>query len=229
MPTVVQVVPGTVTATSPATVTATVTAGNRLVVGFLSDNNFAQGAITGLTDTQSNSYGTAIAAVQVTNACRTEAWECTASASGSVTVSAAYSGTMNAQLVLFEVSGLGAVDKIVTENNASATATTKTLTESGANASATAFVLGLISLSGYDTPSGMSNPGTTGYTSGSFADTGYAKQSSYKVTAGSETSAITWSWSNAQLLSALLITWNSAGGGSSIAAISNYYRMMRGS
>lgn len=206
---------GTASATSPVTQSFSSQLpvnGNAVFAAFAITTNFAPGAITGVTDNQGKGNVWQIATGQPDgdsgNLGRVELWFCPSVAVSSLpfTVSAAYSGTQNAQAALLEVNGLiGTIDQV---NGAGATSgTSLVLSNSAVNASALDLVIAFILLDNYTTSAALSSPATSGYTvwgTGIGIDGGRPCQASYKVVSATETSQATWSWTGSEQYAALI-------------------------
>lgn len=173
------------------------TPGNSIIATFNCSNAVQ---ISTLTDNQSgNTYGSVVIEKDTVDGNDAEIWwlSSVVGSSGTFTVTATVSGSYNIQLTIMEVSGLTAVDKTGTATSGGSRATTLTVTGSAQNANANDLVVATLSGSYGPTPTGNSNPCTSGYTSLYFSDGnsstyGNIAQGSYKTVSGVETSSATW-------------------------------------
>jgi hypothetical protein len=160
-------------------------------------------ALTGVADNQSgNTYSSVAVETSSANNVDSEIWwlPSISGSTGTFTVTGTIGSAHQISITIVEVSGLTAVDKTGLQG-ASNNGTTLTVTASGANTDANDLVITDLS-SGYTTTSSGITAPTTGYTSintliGTNPDYNGVVQSSYKIVSATETSAATWTVTNA--------------------------------
>lgn len=205
-------------ATSPATLTlsATPSVGDTLIIAVLFDDNYAPGSVSAITDNQTGNTYSLVKAQNDGNGgnnCRVELWRCdVAGASGTFTISAAYTGTQNVLLVSVGYpGGLGAADQTV---GAGTNAATATVTEGAPNANASEFVIGAIVTGNYGAGVISAPAGYTEAANTYAGSNNYGREVAYKIVSSVETSSATWNWTTASQYAAVLATFKMAGGAS---------------